>query len=252
MSSSNRGVGRFLPHALSFAAITLSFLALYYGGAFNGGGAFNVASSSSNAANYASVKNAAQGGGSDSPVYLSLYSNAIQTQAPATSFVSWTNTTFSHVVLDSTATPGWTYADLEGGEVADRLTCKKAGNYVVHFGVQAQVSIDSPSSNTDLPSMCKPCNLRYSIRATIQTKNGEEHSEPKEIPGSLTYSSGHNFYLSKTFYIPAREGDIFQFQFNSPCQALYLQPSRYAVSGESPSTDGSYPASANLVISSLD
>ncbi len=134
---------------------------------------------------------------------------------------------------------------------SDIILCNRTGFYTVFFSIQAQINTNfiaaAATATQVVPLECKTCNLRYSIRATRQAADSDSIFE---VPGSLTYSGGMNFYLSKQFVIDATAGDLFRFQFASPCGQLSLQPSPYVFAQEPTPAVDSFPASVTLVISS--
>jgi len=170
------------------------------------------------------------------PIFLSIYDNGVQSLSAAN---TWTPTTFnSHLLL----TNAWLH---DAG--TSKVVCNLTGLYTVYYSVQAQVDGSAPGSTAP---WCNVCNLRYSIRGTQQLNNGTDLI--LEVPGSLTYSNGQNFFLAKQFYINATVGDVFRFQFISQCNALTLQPLPYSISAtplSSPTTSDTYPASTTLLIS---
>lgn len=232
-NNGRRSLGSYFTLTVAAAAIIISVVALFVGGVFNDNNGPNV-----------------RGDDARLPAYLSLYRSTEQAQqAP---LPGWTNTAFDKHIIETTA---W-----YRGEGDDTVVCNATGEYLVYFAIQAQVTPATATTTTatDLNSLesvlppCKPCNLRYSIRATRHIKNqttGEMTDLVLEIPGSLTYSSGYAFHLSKQFYIFGNVGDVFRFQFASHCPTLSLHPSPYVVSGEVPTdSEETHPASANLLI----
>lgn len=126
---------------------------------------------------------------------------------------------------------------------SDIVYCNRTGSYSVYFSVQAQVNV---SGTSVVPLECQACNLRYAIRGTQQSVDTETIFE---IPGSFTYSSGQNFFLSKQFFIQATVGDIFRFDVISPCATLTLFPDAYIGIPTSSAIQGTYPSSTTLIIS---
>lgn len=172
----------------------------------------------------------AGGGISPTTSLLSIYSDQIQSPLPGG---AWTNVVFNNNLITSDA---WTHIDSSTQVIAART-----GVYRVYFSIQAQVI----NPDDVVLTACKGCNLRYSIKGSQQLAgNGTIF----EVPGSLTYSSGLNFFLSKEFLIEARVGDIFRFQFKSLCSRLTLYPFSFVLPTHTAVADET-PISASLIIS---
>ena len=209
----------------------------------------------------AASQNANGGGGSGGavPVLLSIYDNRSQVMVGPN---TWTNVVFNnHLFLSDS----WVH-DFE----SDVILCNRSDLYSVYFSIQAQLNTNNddgqgmasaggdgdnhrrrhhrPHHRPDEAERpeCKGCHLRYSIRGTQQPVNT---GNILEIPGSLTYSGGANFFLAKQFYINATAGDAFRFQFVSLCEDLSLQPLPFVMADEPAPVPDSYPASATLLIS---
>ena len=143
----------------------------------------------------------------------------------------WTHIGFNTRTL---ITDAWSHQDTI-------VQADRTGFYIVYLSVQAQVS------NTVTPNAaCRPCNLRYAIRAT-QQRNGT--GGLFEVPGSLTYSNGQNSFLSKQFHVNATQGDVFRFQFQSKCETLQLQPFPFVQDVVPVPVGDTFPVSATLLIS---
>lgn len=171
---------------------------------------------------------------------LSLYDNRTQVLLLTPQLQPiWTNIRFNNQLLTTSA---WTH---NVGVSDSIITAKRACRFTVYISIQAQIIGATPG--TVVAPACKPCNLRYLLRATQQLFGNDTIDE---VAGSLTYSSGHNFFLSKQFFIEARPGDIFRFQFSSLCKDLSLYPLPFVQVNDPVTLSGSHPASATLLISS--
>lgn len=119
---------------------------------------------------------------------------------------------------------------------------------------------ESPTAEA-LPPACN--STLYYIRAVRQSHERESHESHErapffEVPGSFTWIT-HTVFLSKTFAVRVRKGEVFKFQWMSPCPYLVLTPvpldnlpiGPLHHNDEDRPTNGTYPSSATLVISSM-
>jgi hypothetical protein len=167
------------------------------------------------------------------PNFLEIYDDRSQAMlGPNT----WTSVSFNNHLFVSSS---WIH-DLD----SDTIICNRSDLYTVYFAIEAQVNLSALP--TVVPPECKACDLRYSLRGTQQI-GGE--GTIFEIPASLTYASGQQFLLSKSFFINASVGDVFRFQFASLCAGLVLHPQPYLTTNEPVPVPDSYPSSAVLSIS---
>lgn len=164
---------------------------------------------------------------------LSLYDDRIQ---PLQAANKWTSVVFN---THNLMTGSWSH-EID----SDMVIAGTSDTVKIYFSIQAQVDSVTPEEANHFT--CKACNLRYLLRATREQVSTGTITE---VAGSLTYTGGLSFFLSKEFIVEVEEGDILRFQFYSPCKDLKLYPVHYVHQNATSLVD-TFPVSASVIVRS--